>query len=274
MAIQNVLDNYTISSLNKLICSHITQKTTLTFADTDNAHILISTNTINNILNKYTMSYQTTCNGIIVLFENKQANIYTKYGTNIDISCKGLYTSLEYIETDIYIVLSKGTMHFAYQSNLLRLPKNIDIKKVYNMSKMFLNAKLFNCDLNWDVKHVIDMSEMFYGATSFNGNISNWNVCNVKNMFRMFYEAKNFNGNISKWRVDNVKQMEYMFYYARSFNCMYPYGNLNSWNTKKAKKTNMFLFAQLQISECINKWTDNLSTIGIDTVDMPGYAVV
>lgn len=269
----NVLDIYTIPALNKLICSHFTHKITFKYANTENMCILISTNTINNILNKYTISTQTTGNDVIVLFTEKIVNLYTIYGSIIDISCKGFSTTLESIETDYYIGLTKGTMHFAMQYHLLKLPKNIDISKVYNMSRMFLNSSLFNCDLlHWDVSHIVNMTEMFYGAHSFNGDISNWNVYNVREMIRMFYEAYSFNCDISNWRVDNVKRMEYMFYNAKKFNCMYPYGNLNTWNVKHAKITKMFLYSNIHITNYIDKWPH--STYGIlFSIETPGQAV-
>lgn len=101
-----------------------------------------------------------------------------------------------------------------------------DVSTITNMSMMFQNANSFNNNLNtWDVSSVTDMSAMFRGNFSFNGNITTWDVSSVVDMNRMFFAAQSFNQGLSTWDVSNVTDMQMIFRNATSFN-----QNLGIWN--------------------------------------------
>jgi hypothetical protein len=274
--IYNVLKLYTFHDLNKLICAHITHTITLSYANDKNTQILISNNTIYNILNNvYTIEPYTTGYNIVISFTTQYVKLYMKYGSTIEISFKGIYTSIQHIKTDYIIGLTKGTMHFALQKELLTIPYNVNINNINNMTNMFFDATSFNCDLNhWNVNHVTNMMNMFSGAKSFDGKISNWDVSNVENMFGMFYNAKSFNGDLSSWNINKVKRMDLMFSNASGFMCLYPVGNLNNWANIKSIKTNMFSFANKDIKKIIGKWNNNNTELGISEVEAPGGPVI
>jgi hypothetical protein len=83
--------------------------------------------------------------------------------------------------------------HFYGQNQLTRLPDNLDVSRVNNMSSMFEGAIQFNQELKWDVSHVTNMSYMFFNARSF-GAHPRWEIPNGYNLDAMFaatYLTKN-----------------------------------------------------------------------------------
>ncbi len=130
-----------------------------------------------------------------------------------------------------------------------------ELKKVIDMSNMFLNASIFNQDINnWDVSSVINMSGMFRGAALFNQNLDQWNVSSITDMRSMFNDAKSFNRNIDSWDVSSVTNMNFLFNGANSFN-----GKISSWNVSSVTSMiNMFNLAG-QFNQDISQW--NVSSV-------------
>lgn len=251
-----ILDNYILHNLGDMICSYACHTVDLSYSS-KNYNIYISDNTLKNIINKTIIQHYD--------FNTCDVSLYIKYGTYINITFCGLSTGIKYIQTDYIIGLINGTLHFAHQSKLQYIPKNIDTRGVTNMSMLFIHATFFNCDLNrWDTSHVTDMSDMFNGALSFNGNIDKFNTLNVVNMACMFYNAHCFNRNIDGWNIKNVNNMRNMFTNSYRFNCMYPNGNLNNWDISRViYKEGMFRNVDKMIINSISSWNINYVDVGL-----------
>jgi len=96
---------------------------------------------------------------------------------------------------------------------------NVVTSMVFNMIKLFFEAKEFNQDIrNWDTSNVFYMEYMFFGASSFNQDIGSWDTSKVTDMSGMFSQALAFNQNIGSWDVGNVTNMDSMFTQVQAFN--------------------------------------------------------
>ena len=77
---------------------------------------------------------------------------------------------------------------------------HIDVSRIDNMDRLFLNSP-FNGDISrWDVGHVVWMNNMFEGC-AFNGDISQWDVSRVSSFREMFHGGA-FLGDISSWTLE------------------------------------------------------------------------
>ena len=148
------------------------------------------------------------------------------------------------------------------------------LKKVKNMSGMFIFSKGFNQDLSswgssldnvqymsglftwtsfnqdlssWGpyLKNVKDMSKMFKDCKSFNQNLSSWGpyLDSVRYMSEMFAGCINFNQDLSSWKLSKVTTMEFMFYNCESFD-----KDLSSWGPHLGSVTKM----KKMFAGCIN----------------------
>lgn len=115
--------------------------------------------------------------------------------------------------------------------------KNLDTKKVKNMSYMFANTEA-NIDFDFsqiDTSHVKNMSHMFDNAYAM--NIDNLNTNKVKNMSYMFANTNIDHMDVSKLSTANVVNMEYMFYGSTTSKDI----NLNNFSISKVSNlTAMF----------------------------------
>ncbi|MEL6560817.1 MAG: BspA family leucine-rich repeat surface protein, partial [Bacteroidota bacterium] len=70
---------------------------------------------------------------------------------------------------------------------------------------------VFDQDIsNWDVRKVTNMSDMFLDSR-FNQDISSWTLEATTNMRRMFFRAQGFNQNLGVWNIAQVTNMDQMF---------------------------------------------------------------
>jgi surface protein len=132
------------------------------------------------------------------------------------------------VHIDFEIILGKR-VHSLFEafSDLEQLVsiKKITTSNITDMSRMFYNAKSFNCPIgDWDTSKVTKMGGMFFGAEKFNQPIGDWDTANVTDMSFMFFRAISFNQPLDKWNTGNVRDMTHMFYYAYSFN-----QNITDW---------------------------------------------
>jgi len=139
------------------------------------------------------------------------------------------------------------------------------ITNVTNMSRMFLNASVFNQDIgSWDVSNVTDMLYMFWGASVFNQDIGSWDVSNVTNMANMFSYATAFNQDIGSWDVSNVTNMIRMFSYATAFN-----QDIGSWDVSNVTSMQSMFSYATAFNQDIGSWDVSNVT---DMDDMFYYA--
>ena len=119
---------------------------------------------------------------------------------------------------------------------------HIDVSRIDNMDRLFLNSP-FNGDISrWDVGHVVWMNEMFQ-ESQFNGDISRWNVSRVVGMRQMFAKS-NFNGDVASWDVSSCRNFNKMFYGAPFL------GDVSSWTMGvDADILSMFSTKQLAVHQ-------------------------
>jgi surface protein len=89
-----------------------------------------------------------------------------------------------------------------------------DVANVTDMSYMFANMEVFDCDLSgWNVSNVENMEGMFFNASSYNngGKPLNWDTIHVYNMQYMFAFATKFQQSINKWDLDEAVETHGMF---------------------------------------------------------------
>ena len=218
----DILTQYCISSLNKLILSYTYNVLTLTFEEPGN--IRIEKETSKHIINNKSMNFDKDNKQYIYKCHNTPlydseiykcdtlTNIYIKYNEQINISFKGLSTTIQTISSDGYIGLINEGYNFYKQYSLMTIPKNINLQFMTTMKHLFDLAISFNSDIShWDVSNIQSMEFMFSDAISFNQNINNWNTKNVNNMKCMFRNAKKFNKSyVSGWIIPkhNSKRFE------------------------------------------------------------------
>jgi surface protein len=222
----NVLKDYCIDDLSKLILSYTYNTITIAFEESDN--IRIDTKSAKNIINnshitpfnkdnKYYVNkcHHTIIHDSIIYKCDIITNIYIKINEQVNISFKGLSTTIKTVLSDGYIGLIDEGYNFYKQYSLTTIPTIINVNSLTNATHMFDTAINFDCD------------------------ISNWNVSNIKNMSYMFSDAINFNQNISLWNTKNVNNMKCMFRNAKRFNILYT----KKWILPKQtnKKYDMFI---------------------------------
>ena len=63
----------------------------------------------------------------------------------------------------------------------------------------------------WDTSNVVDMTSMFNEAHMFNCDIGSWDTSKVTNAVMMFYGATNFKRDLSEWNLGSVDEYTLMF---------------------------------------------------------------
>ena len=127
---------------------------------------------------------------------------------------------------------------------------NVVTSMVFNMIKMFFEAKEFNQDIrNWDTSNVFHMEYMFFGASSFNQDIGSWDTSKVTNMRGMFGLTTSFNQDIGSWDTSKVTNMSEMFILTTSFN-----QEIGSWDTSKVTNMNSMFFKAKEFNQDIGNW--------------------
>ncbi len=135
-----------------------------------------------------------------------------------------------------------------------------NLTDVYDMRRMFKDAKLFNSDIgDWDVSIVEGMSGVFYGASTFNQDISRWDVSSVTNLSEMFRDATAFNQDIGVWVPSSLVGLSRTFNGATAFN-----QDISSWNISSVFNM-VYLFADSGLSTAnydalLNSWSTQTLT--------------
>jgi len=136
---------------------------------------------------------------------------------------------------------------------------NPDLSTNTSLSRIFMNASLFNSDISgWDVSTITNMSNMFYGALAFNQDIGNWDTGSATNMSSMFYQAMAFNKNIGGWDTSNVINMSAMFggSSATTFN-----QDISSWDTSKVTDMTFMFYNAAMFNQDISTWETGAVTL-------------